>query len=100
MYEIWTILLCVLLGAALGLIFFGGLYWTVNKALSSQHAALWFIGSLLIRMGIVLAGFYWMGGDAWQRYLAGFIGFFIARIAVVRLTCMICSKAEEVNHAP
>jgi hypothetical protein len=37
-------------------------------------------------MSIVLVGFYWMGGDRWERYLAGFVGFFIARLIVMKFT--------------
>ena len=40
-----------LAGLVLGAIFFGGLWWTVRKGLSSQQPALWFLGSMLLRMG-------------------------------------------------
>jgi heme A synthase len=33
----------------LGVIFFGGLWWTVRKGLSSKRPALCFFGSLLLR---------------------------------------------------
>ena len=44
-------------GVLLGAIFFGGLWWTVRKGVSSKRPALWFFGSLLLRTSIVLAGF-------------------------------------------
>ena len=53
-----TIVFAGTAGLALGLIFFGGLWWTVRKAVASRQPALWFLGSLLARMAIVLAGFY------------------------------------------
>ena len=45
-------------GVLLGAFFFGGLWWTVRKGLSSNRAALWFLGSLLLRMSVTLTGFY------------------------------------------
>jgi len=95
MHDTWTLLLCVLAGSALGVIFFGGLWWTVGKSLSSKHTALWLIGSLFVRTGIVLTGFYWMGAGQWERYLAGFAGFFIARIIVMKVTNCSHSRLSQ-----
>src|ERR1019366_4491667 len=67
MNETLTWGLAGLAGAALGVIFFGGLWWTVRQAVSSGHPARWFLGSGLLRTGIVLAGFYLVGGGHWQR---------------------------------
>jgi F1F0 ATPase subunit 2 len=68
-------------------VFFGGLWWTVRKGVSSPRPALWFLGSLLLRTGIVLAGFYFVGRRSWERLLACLLGFVIARLVVVmRLT--------------
>ena len=44
-------------GVLLGAIFFGGLWLTVRKGVSSKQPALWFFGSLLLRMSIVLSWF-------------------------------------------
>jgi F1F0 ATPase subunit 2 len=48
-------------GVLLGAIFFGGLWWTVRKGVSSKRPALCFFGSLLLRTSIALAGFYFVG---------------------------------------
>jgi F1F0 ATPase subunit 2 len=58
MYEALILVLAWAAGGILGVIFFGGLWWTVCKAVSSEQPALWFLGSLLLRMSITLAGFY------------------------------------------
>ena len=58
MNEPLMLVLAVVAGVLLGAIFFGGLWWTVRKGVSSTRPALWFLGSLLLRTGIVLAGFY------------------------------------------
>ena len=70
----------------LGAIFFGGLWWTVRKGVSSTQPALWFLGSLLLRMSIALAGFYFVSGGHWERLLACLLGFVMARLVVTRLT--------------
>jgi F1F0 ATPase subunit 2 len=37
-------------GVLLGAFFFGGLWWTVRRGLSSKRPAFWFLGSLLLRV--------------------------------------------------
>ncbi len=67
-------------GVLLGAMFYGGLWWTVHRAVSSKRVALWFLGSLLLRMGLALAGFYFVAGGDWQRLLLCLLGFVIARL--------------------
>jgi F1F0 ATPase subunit 2 len=97
----------VLLGGAgvlLGLFFFGGLWWTVRRGLTSNRPALWFLGSLLLRTGIVLAGIYFVSGGRWDGLLACLAGFFIARFIVTRLVGPPVghhnSPVKEPAHAP
>jgi F1F0 ATPase subunit 2 len=42
-------------GALLGALFFGGLWWTVRKGLTSTNPALWFLASSTLRMGVTHA---------------------------------------------
>ena len=86
MNETLTLALAWVAGAAFGAIFFGGLWWTVRQGVSSAYPALWFTGSLLLRTGIVLPGFFLVGGSQWQRWLACLLGFVSARFLVMRLT--------------
>ena len=79
----WLILLVALvMGVLLGAIFFGGLWWTVRKSLASQRPALWILSSLLLRMGITLTGFYWVGGNHWERLLLCLFGFLVVRLFI------------------
>ena len=71
-------------GTLLGVFFFGGLWWTVQKGVASKRPALWFLGSLLLRTGTVLAGFYFVSQDHWSRFLACLAGFVTARVIVVK----------------
>jgi F1F0 ATPase subunit 2 len=73
-------------GVLLGAIFFGGLWWTVRRGVTSKRPALWFCGSLLLRTGIALAGFYLVSSGHWQRLIACLLGFVIARRIVTQLT--------------
>jgi F1F0 ATPase subunit 2 len=86
MTETLTLTLAWLAGMALGAIFFGGLWWTVRKACASGQPALWFFGSLLLRMSIALAGFYFVSGRDWERLLLCLLGFTVARLLVTWLT--------------
>ena len=69
MNETLTLVLAWMAGGVLGAIFFGGLWWTVRKGVSSPRPALWFLGSMLLRMSIALAGFYFVGRGHWERLL-------------------------------
>ena len=86
MSENLMLLLVFVMGSLLGAFFFGGLWWTVRMGLKAKRPALWFFGSLLIRTGITLAGFYGVASDDWRKLLACLLGFVAARLIVVRLT--------------
>jgi F1F0 ATPase subunit 2 len=103
MNEVLTLVSAGAAGVVLGAIFFGGLWWTVRKGLSSQQPALWFFGSLLLRMSIALAGFYFVGRDHWERLLACLFGFVIGRLILTRLTPLAerpVDRPQEARHAP
>ena len=85
MNEWLTPALAGMAGLLLGAIFFGGLWWTVRLGVASRRPALLFLGSLLLRTVVVVAGFYFVGDGHWQRLLACLFGFFVARITVTRL---------------
>ena len=104
MNEILIGVLALLAGLLLGAIFFGGLWWTVRKSLSSQRPALWLLPSLLLRMSITLVGFYFISDGHWQRLLICLFGFIMARLAVTWLTRSFGENqtrpVQEANHAP
>ena len=87
-------------GLLLGTFFFGGLLWTVRKAMFSQRAALWFVGSLLLRMSVALTGFYWIAGNDWHRLLLCLLGFLMARLTITWLTrASQNKKVVGIEHA-
>jgi F1F0 ATPase subunit 2 len=71
-------------GAVLGLVFYGGLYWTIRRGIESKMPALWFSGSLLLRTALVLVGLYAISGGDWHRLVACFPGFLLTRVLVTR----------------
>lgn len=86
MNKVLSLLPVLFAGIVLGILFFGGLWLTVRLGLNSKRPTLIFMGSLFLRMGIVLAGFYYIGADSWEKMLALLGGFLIARIAITRIT--------------
>jgi F1F0 ATPase subunit 2 len=104
MTETLALALAWMAGGVLGAIFFGGLWWTVRKGVSSKQPALWFSGSLLLRMSIALAGFYFVSGGHWERLVLCLLGFVMARLAVTWLTRLPgenrTSPAQEASDAP
>ena len=98
------LVLALVVGLLLGTIFFGGLWWTVRKGVFSKSPALWFLGSMLLRMSLVLAGFYFVGRGDWVRLVICLLGFVVARFIVMRLTRPPVeqqnSATKEVSHAP
>jgi F1F0 ATPase subunit 2 len=86
MIELLPLLFALIAGLLLGLVFFGGLWWTVQKALSSAHPGLWFISSFLLRTGIAVTGFYFISAGNLQKLALLVIGFLISRLLVTYFT--------------
>ena len=104
MNETLTLVLSWVAGGLLGAVFFGGLWWTVRKGVSSDKPGLWIFCSLLVRMSIALTGFYFVSGTHWERMLLCLLGFAMARLVVTWLTRLPGEKqarlAREAGHAP
>ena len=103
MNEILSLVPALVTGMLLGAMFFGGLWWTVRKGVSSARPALWFFGSLLLRTSMTLVGFYVVSDGHWERLLVCLLGFTIARLIATRLTRIAerpTRVTEEAGHAP
>ncbi len=84
MSDVPALALAFVAGSMLGVLFFGGLWWTVQKGVTSDLPAFWFMGSLLLRTGAILVGFYLVAQGHWSRLVACLLGFVIMRVVVVR----------------
>ena len=104
MNESLSLVMAWVAGGGLGAIFFGGLWWTVRKGVSTKWPALWFLGSLLLRMSVALTGFYFVAGGNWERLLLCLLGFVMARQSVTWLTWPSeenqTHSEQEASHAP
>jgi len=95
MNNLGSMSLALTAGLLLGAFFFGGLWWTVRKGISSQHPALWFFASMLLRMSVALGGFYFVGRGNWLLLVACLVGFLVGRLFVTWLT----RTRQEAGHA-
>lgn len=104
MNETSALVLSGVAGLSLGGIFFGGLWWTVRKGMSSRRPALLFIGSFVLRTSIVLIGIYQIGHESgpqtWQRLLLYLLGFVVARFIITWLSRRPDATTAEARHAP
>jgi len=100
--QLLTLLPVMFAGAALGVIFFAGLFWTVQRGPQSTTPALWFLSSFVLRTSITLTGIYLLTNGQWPRLLACMFGFICARIVVLKITKPAPEqiKKQESNDAP
>lgn len=73
-------------GLVLGLLFFGGLWWTVRRLPRSSRPVALYLGSMVVRAGAALAGFYLvLTYYDWPQLAAALVGFLVVRVALVRM---------------
>ncbi len=93
MNELVLIPIAFVVGITLGVVFFGGLWFTVKSTINAKFPALWLLGSIVLRFGITLLGFYYVCEGNWQRLVACVLGFILARFVVLYVT-----KRHEANQ--
>ncbi len=102
MNEVLYRILVFIAGLVLGILFFGGLWFTVKKSVTARIPALWIFGSFFLRIAITLFGFYFIAAGSWQRLLICLVGFIAARFIVIRFTRLYEIKQagikQEDNH--
>jgi F1F0 ATPase subunit 2 len=72
-------------GLLLGAFVFVGLWWTLRRGLAAPNPALWFGLSALVRLAVVIVGFYYLTLTGWPSVVMGLLGLLMARFAVTRL---------------
>lgn len=86
MNDILNLVAALIVGLVLGALFFGGLWWTVKKAVVSPMPALLLLGSFLFRVSITLLGFYYISNSSAERMLVCLLGFVATRFIVMNMT--------------
>ncbi len=77
------IMAALVMGLALGAMYFGGLWSTVRNVPTMRLPALWLAVSFAVRMGMLLAGAYLVMEGRWERLAAYLIGILLARTLLV-----------------
>lgn len=73
------------LGCLLGALFLWGLWLTVQRIPTSRHPAALMLGSLVLRFGLAMAGFYLVARYGhWEHILITAAGFTLPRILANR----------------
>ena len=72
-------------GVMLGVLFYGGLWITVRQLMTTRHPIAVTLGSLILRMAMVLAGLLLVSKGRWQNVAACLVGLMAGRIAIGRL---------------
>lgn len=85
----------LLVGAALGLFYFGGLWLTVHRARRAAHPYRLLAGSFLVRVAGLLAALWLIMSSGWQHVAVAMVGFLIARQALVFTVRQFPKKASE-----
>jgi len=78
------IALALVVGAGLGLFYFGGLWLTLQRLPESRHPALFALMSFFGRTVVVVLGIFLVARASWQRVAACLVGFVIVRGLLVR----------------
>ena len=77
--NVLHLLMAFLVGMGAGIVYFGGLWWTVRQLPFVRQPALLTLGSFFARIGISLTAFYLASGGHWERILISLLGFIVMR---------------------
>jgi len=87
MTYVLLLLFAVTVGVALGLLYFGGLWFTVSRIHDVSHPAYLLAGSFLVRAVVVLSGFAgitYAFGSRLEVVGLCLLGFMLVRLVLVR----------------
>jgi F1F0 ATPase subunit 2 len=85
-----------LAGILIGILYFGGLYLTVNHMNRTRHPALLMMGSFILRMAVLLFGFYLLrNGGVYQMFIALFAVILVKFVMVARVRRTIGKPGHE-----
>ena len=72
-------------GLALGVLYFGGLWWTVRRLPRVRRPHVWTFGSFIIRATVTVAAFVWIANLEWRYAASCMAGFVLLRLVMTRV---------------
>ncbi len=84
MKSIAMLTLPLLAGSLLGLLYFAGLWQTLQRLPGARHPWRLLLVSYAGRLAFALGGFYLLMDGAWERLAAAVIGFLAIRTLMIR----------------
>jgi F1F0 ATPase subunit 2 len=84
MHDFPGLVLALVAGVAIGIFYFGGLWWTVQRLTTARQAALLATASFLGRTFVSTFAFFMVMGGSWQRLVVSVLGFVTVRSLLVR----------------
>jgi len=105
MTELLVLTLAFLAGSVLGFIFYGGLWLTVRKVVTTKRQPLWLPASLFVRILITFVGFFIICAASSKNFASCIAGFVVARLIVFQLVLAWKQKnsyldSEGIANAP
>jgi F1F0 ATPase subunit 2 len=82
--DLLKLIVSFVIGGALGIVFFGGLWLTVHRIPTTQKPSALIIFSFIIRSMLVMLGFVVLFSWAGQYALVSFIGLFMVRYYMIK----------------
>lgn len=90
---------CGLVGAMASLAYFGSLWWTVRRLPTVGNPLLAYVLSLLLRMMVLLTGFYFLMQLGFASFAMAFACFILVRMLITWISFHPCRPAIPVGSA-
>jgi F1F0 ATPase subunit 2 len=97
--DVPTLLLAAIFGAAMGVFYYGGLWFTVQRLSRVKNPTFWSSLSLLIRVSVMLGVCYLFLEFLQAAALVAFVGFLVARSLLMGAVHKAATVAEQRDQA-
>jgi len=84
-----------IVGIILGIVFFGGLQWTIDRLMKVRYPTALVLVSMVIRMAILLLGFYLLKDGSYYNIPLALLGVVLVRVVMVSVAKKETVKANR-----